>query len=98
MSTNKKKNTPKIKTIRLNLSWFYILLVGGIFFLLFRDGNKSNPQKIEWAEVQEMVLRGDVKDIHFIRNDFKGTLTIKPDRIEQYKSRYGRCERHSLRP
>ena len=87
MST--KKPNKKVKTIRVNLSWFYILLVGGIFFLLFRDGSKANPQKVEWAEVQEMVLSGDVKDIHFIRNDLKGTITIKPDRIEQYKNRFG---------
>ena len=42
--SQKKSNKPKIKTIKVNLSWFYILLVGGIFFLLFRDGSKANPQ------------------------------------------------------
>ena len=84
---NKKKKTTK--TLRFNLSWLYILLIGGIFFLLFSDRGKANPQKVEWAEVKEMVLRGDVKDIHFVRNDYKGTVTIRPECLEQYKAKFG---------
>ena len=83
------KKQKKIKTIRINFSWFYLLLVGGLFFLLMRDGAKANPQKVEWPQVQKMVLDGDVKDIHFVRNDFKGTVSIKPDRIEKYKDMFG---------
>ena len=87
MSSKNNKKGPKV--VRLNLSWLYILLVGGIFFLLFSDRGKANPQKIEWAEVKEMVLSGDVKEIHFIRNDYKGTVTIRPECLEQYKSKFG---------
>ena len=65
-----RKDQKKNKTIRINFSWFYLLLVGGLFFLLMKDGVRTNPQKIEWPQVQEMVLSGDVKDIHFVRNDF----------------------------
>ena len=86
-SKNNNKKGPKV--VRLNLSWLYILLVGGIFFLLFSDRGKANPQKIEWADVKEMVLSGDVKEIHFIRNDYKGTVTIRPECLEKYKSRFG---------
>lgn len=52
---------PKRIQIRFNLSWFYLLLVLGIIWMFF---NKSDTpaQKIEWAEVQSMVLNGDVKD------------------------------------
>ena len=85
MSKDQKKN----KTIRINFSWFYLLLVGGLFFLLMKDGVRSNPQKIEWPQVQEMVLSGDVKDIHFVRNDFRGTISIKPERIEKYADMFG---------
>ena len=85
MSKDQKKN----KTIRINFSWFYLLLVGGLFFLLMKDGVRSNPQKIEWPQVQEMVLSGDVKDIHFVRNDFRGTVSIKPERIEKYADMFG---------
>ena len=45
MSKKQKKTTNK--TIRINFSWFYLLLVGGLFFLLMRDGSKANPQKVE---------------------------------------------------
>ncbi|MGM9792412.1 MAG: ATP-dependent zinc metalloprotease FtsH [Candidatus Cryptobacteroides sp.] len=87
MSKKQKKTTNK--TIRINFSWFYLLLVGGLFFLLMRDGSKANPQKVEWPAVQQMVLDGDVKDVHFVRNDFRGTITIKPERIDKYKDMFG---------
>ncbi|MCQ2159515.1 MAG: ATP-dependent zinc metalloprotease FtsH [Bacteroidales bacterium] len=78
---------PKRIQIRFNLSWFYLLLVLGIIWMFF---NKSDTpaQKIEWAEVQSMVLNGDVKEIHFIRNHNKGTVTIKPDCLGKYSSKY----------
>lgn len=78
--------------MRINLSWLYLLLIGGIFFLLVRDGGSkgsANPQKVEWAEVQQMVLRGDVKDIHFIRNDYRGTVSLKPEAVGEYVDRFG---------
>ena len=87
MSKKQKKTTNK--TIRINFSWFYLLLVGGLFFLLMRDGSKANPQKVEWPAVQQMILDGDVKDVHFVRNDFRGTITIKPESIEKYKDMFG---------
>ncbi|MBQ0077569.1 MAG: AAA family ATPase, partial [Bacteroidales bacterium] len=36
-----------------------------------------------------MVLAGDVKEIHFVRNDFKGTVTIQPDRLGKYADMFG---------
>lgn len=87
MSKKQKKTTNK--TIRINFSWFYLLLVGGLFFLLLKDGSRANPQKVEWPAVQQMVLDGDVKEVHFVRNDFRGTITIKPERIEKYKDMFG---------
>ena len=86
---NKDPKEPKRKIIRvrLNISWLYILLIGAIIWMLF-GGSGPAPQKIEWAELQEMVAAGDVKEIHFIRNDFKGTVTIRPDRIAKYASKF----------
>ena len=80
---NNKKKGRKTKVIRINLSWFYILLILGIGWMLF--GNSSPAaQKIEWAQVKEMILDGDVKEIHFVRNDFKGNVTVKPDCLAKY--------------
>lgn len=88
--TENNSNRPKKKTvrIRLNFSWLYLLLLGGIFFVAMQGGG-ANPQKVEWAEVQDLVKSGDVKEIHFVRNDFKGTITIKPDRLGRYADRFG---------
>lgn len=88
-NTNNNKD-PKNKIIRINigLSWLYIPLLVGLLYLAFFSGG-SNPQKAEWSDVKEMVASGDVKDILFIRNDFKGEVTIKPDKLAKYSDRFG---------
>lgn len=88
-NTNNNKD-PKNKIIRINigLSWLYIPLLVGLLYLAFFSGG-SNPQKAEWRDVKEMVVSGDVKDILFIRNDFKGEVTIKPDKLAKYSERFG---------
>lgn len=80
---NKKGKGKKTKVVRINLSWLYILLLLGIGWMLFGNSSPS-AQKIEWAQVKEMILDGDVKEIHFVRNDFKGNVTIKPDCLAKY--------------
>ncbi len=77
------------RVVRLNLSWLYIILVFGIIYLLVRDSSQGNPQKTEWADVKEMVLAGDVKEIHFVRNDFKGTVTLRQESLEKYRDSFG---------
>lgn len=88
-NTNNNKD-PKNKIIRINigLSWLYIPLLVGLLYLAFFSGG-SNPQKAEWSDVKEMVASGDVKDILFIRNDFKGEVTIKPEKLAKYSERFG---------
>ena len=74
--------------VSFNMSWLYILLIFGIIWMFFNQGG-ANPQKIEWEDVKEMVSAGDVKEITFVRNDFEGKVTIRPDRIEKYADRFG---------
>lgn len=90
MAENKKNNgNKKVKKIqvRFNLSWLYIILLVGIGWMLFSQTGPG-PEKIEWAEVQSIMLKGDVKEIHFVRNDFKGTVTIKPDKLAKYSDKF----------
>lgn len=85
-----KKNggKPRVKVIRINLAWLYIPFILLIVGMLY--SNKGVPaQKIEWAQVQEIVRRGDVKEIHFVRNDFEGTVTIRPDSLGKYAEMFG---------
>ena len=83
-------NDPKRKVIRVrfNFSWIYLLLVLGIGWLLMNNSS-ANPQKVEWAEVQEMFLEGDIKEITYVRNNFKGDITIRPDRLAKYSDKFG---------
>ena len=82
----KKKNTGRVKIVRINLSWvFYILLILGLGYMLLGKG--GNPaKKIEWDQVQEMVREGDVKSITFTRNEMQGAVSLKPERAQKYAS------------
>ena len=51
-------------------------------------GSDPQPQKIEWAELQEIWESGDVKEVTFVRNEFEGEVTIKPDKVEKYVSKF----------
>lgn len=86
MANNKKQ--PKIIRINIGFSWIYLLLILGIGWMLFnQDG--ANPQKVEWAEVEQMIKDGDVKQITFTRNDFKGEMTMRQDCLEKYADKFG---------
>jgi len=78
---NKDPRKPKI--VRINLSWLYILLLVAIGYMLFAQSGPA-PQKIEWPQVKQMILDGDVKEVHFVRNDFSGTVTMQPDKLGKY--------------
>ena len=82
---NKDPRKPKI--VRINLSWLYIILLVAIGYMLFAQSGPA-PQKIEWTEVQQMMLDGDIKEIHFVRNDYRGTITVQPDKLGKYVSKF----------
>ena len=74
MATNKsnnkkgggKKGKQKVVRVRINLSWLYLLLLVGIGWMMF-SSRGTGPEKIEWAQVQEMFRKGDIKEIRFTR-------------------------------
>ena len=87
---NNDNNEPKRKVyrVRFNFSWIYLLLVFGIGWLLLNNSG-ANLQKIEWAEVKEIFQTGDIKEIRYVRNNFKGDITIRPDRLAKYSDKFG---------
>ncbi len=88
MHMAEKNNNKKPVKIRFNISWIYFLLLIGIGWMFFNQGG-ANPQKEEWADVQKQWLAGDIKEIVFIRNEYEGRVTIKPDRLAVYEDRFG---------
>ena len=86
---DKKNGTPKKEfKFTFNISWIYILLLIGIGWMFFNRGG-ANPQKEEWAEVKTQWLDGDIKEVVFIRNEFEGRVTIKPDALARYSDKFG---------
>ena len=89
MASKKKGNKPG-KIITINFSWIYFLLIPFVIWMLFRStSGGANPQKIEWEEVKTMAREGDIEEITFIRNDYEGRVTLRPDRGDKYVSRFG---------
>ena len=89
--TENKDNTPRRKKpvrITFNISWIYILLMIGIGWMFFNQGG-ANPQKEEWADVKKQWLAGDIKEVVFIRNEYEGRITMRPERIEKYSDKFG---------
>lgn len=82
-----KKNNRQKKSITINFSWFYLLLILGIGYMLFSN-RSSSAEKIEWQEVEEMIKKGDVKEVVYVRNDFKGEIEVRPDRLGNYLYHY----------
>ena len=81
-------NTPNNgKKVTFRISWFYVILIGMLIWMFFGSA-EVGPQKIEWAEVKEMWGTGDVKEVTFVRNEFEGEVTIKPDKIEKYMDKF----------
>ena len=86
---DKKNGTPKREfKFTFNISWIYILLLIGIGWMFFNQGG-ANPQKEEWADVKKQWLAGDIKEVTFIRNEFEGRVTIKPDALAKYAGEFG---------
>ena len=83
-----KKPEKKIIKFNFNISWIYILLMIGSGWMFFNQSS-ANPQKEEWADVKKQWLAGDIKEVVFIRNEYEGRVTIRPDRLARYEEQFG---------
>ena len=90
MAENKKApRGNKPVRVRFSISWLYIILLIGIGYMFFNQGGTANPQKEEWADVQKQWLAGDIKEVVFVRNEYEGRVTMKPEKIEKFADKFG---------
>ena len=85
---NRPHGPQKPVKVSFGISWIYIILLIGIGYMFFTQKG-ANPQKEEWADVQKQWLAGDIKEVVFVRNEFEGHVTMKPDKIGQYSDKFG---------
>ena len=85
---NKKKGSRKDFRVSFNFSWFYLLFILGIGWLLFNNQRSSDPRKIEWQQVQTMARSGDIEEIVFVRNDIRGEIKVRPERLAKYADQF----------
>ena len=89
MADNKKDpKGGKSFRVSFNFSWLYLLLIIGIGWLLFSNQQSSEPQKIEWQQVQTMAQCGDIEEIVFVRNDIRGEIKVRPERLAKYADQF----------
>ena len=87
MAEKENKQRKPIK-FTFRISWLYILLLVAIGWMFFnQDG--ANPQKEEWADVRKQWLDGDIQEVVFIRNEYEGRVTMRPDSISAYADVFG---------
>lgn len=71
------------------LSVFYIIVIGGLVYMLF-SGGKGEPVKKEWTEVSEQILpSGYVDKIVFIRNENRGEIHLNSNGADHYANQFG---------
>ncbi len=77
-----------MKVVKINLGWiFYALLIVSIGWMLFSNRG-AQAEKLEWAQVEQMIQDGDVKEVKYIRNDYKGTVSLRPESVQKYTNLY----------
>jgi cell division protease FtsH len=90
MAENKINDPKGRKPARFsfNFSWLYLLLIFGIGWLLFNNQQSADPQKIEWQQVKTMAESGDIEEIVFVRNDIRGEVKVRPERLAKYADQF----------
>ena len=90
MADNKSNDSKSRKPARFsfNFSWLYLLLIFVIGWLLFNNQQSADPKKIEWQQVQTMAESGDIEEIVFVRNDIRGEVKIRPERLAKYADQF----------
>ena len=84
----RNKKNPQIKVVRINLSWvLYALLIISIGWMLFNNRG-AQAEKVEWAQVEQMIKDGDVREVKYVRNDYRGTVSLRPESVQKYSALY----------
>ncbi len=87
---NNTGNNPLAPKRRFNpIFWFYLVLLAVIGYFMFAAGG-GEPVKIEWLMVKEkMAPNGEIEKIVYVSNLYRAEVYVKPDYLEQYKSKFG---------
>src|SRR5574344_1875 len=70
-------NNNRMQKPRCNFTWLYILLIGGLAFLVFTRHDNSSSRTVDYTTFKEFVVKGYVADVLVNKDD--NTLTLAVD-------------------
>jgi hypothetical protein len=86
---NPKPSLPPGKKRFNPFFWVYIILIAIIIFFMFSN-RSGDPVKTEWITVKEQMGPGfEIEKLVYVSNLQRAELYIKPDALEQYKTKFG---------
>ncbi|MBQ0023847.1 MAG: ATP-dependent zinc metalloprotease FtsH [Prevotellaceae bacterium] len=72
-------NNNKHRKPRFNFTWLYLLLFGGLAFMIFtRHDSSSASRVVDYTTFKELIVKGYVKDILVNKDNLTLTLSINP--------------------
>ena len=62
---------------RFNLSWLYILLIGGILYMYFTDNGSGAEKKIDYTAFKEYIEKGYASDVVIDKRELVLEMYVK---------------------
>ena len=75
---NQDQNKNNLKRPRFNLTWLYIILIGGMALMFFTRQGKSTSRDIDYTTFQEMVAKGYVSEIMVNKDENTLVFSVTP--------------------
>ena len=76
MDNNTPKNGNNLRKPRLNLTWLYILIIGGLIFMFMNRSGNSVTKSVDYSEFKKLVNNGYVSEITINTDDNTLVLAI----------------------
>ena len=84
MAAPKRKGGRRKTPFRGGISTFYIILGLFIIWMVYQYNGSTDPKEIEWRRVEQIASRGAVEEINYVRNKYRGEVTVRPDSLQHY--------------
>lgn len=83
MDNNTQNNKNNLRRPRFNLTWIYILLIGGMALMYLTRQDKASSRDIDYTTFQEFVTKGYVSEVVVNKDDNTLVISIDPSHAKE---------------